>query len=167
MNLNYKSLIRDVANFPKEGIIFKDIFPLMEDHFCELIKDLCSVIPQKEWEQIECIAGIESRGFILGCAMAQQMNKNFIPIRKKGKLPPPTVSKEYELEYGFDHIEVAKSNKAKKLLIVDDVLATGGTMEASIQLCKDAGHQVVAKLVFINLKFLNDSKDIYSLVEYT
>ena len=130
---NLEELIRNVPDFPKPGIVFKDITPIMENHFDELIEQMSSNV---NWDEIDVILGIESRGFILGAAMAIKYHKGFIPVRKKGKLPPPVVSENYELEYGTDSLEMALNQTPKKVLIVDDVLATGGTLNAVKNLCQ-------------------------------
>ncbi len=148
-----EKFIRNVQDFPKPGVGFKDITPLMEDHLPELIKSMSQNI---DWSQIDYVVGIESRGFILGAAMAMLNNKGFIVIRKKGKLPPPVVAESYALEYGTDTIEMAVNTQKKRILLVDDVLATGGTLNAAIKLCQKNHLQVMGSSVFINLSFLNN-----------
>ena len=148
-----EKFIRNVQDFPKPGVGFKDITPLMEDHLPELIKSMSQNI---DWSQVDYVVGIESRGFILGAAMAMLNNKGFIVIRKKGKLPPPVVAESYALEYGTDTIEMAVNTQKKKILLVDDVLATGGTLNAAIKLCEKNHFQVIGSSVFINLSFLNN-----------
>ncbi len=140
-------------DFPKPGVGFKDITPLMEDHLVELIQSMSEGI---NWSEIDYVVGIESRGFILGSAMAMLNKKGFIVIRKKGKLPPPVVAESYALEYGTDTIEMAVNTQKRKILIVDDVLATGGTLRAAIKLCEKNNYQVMGSSVFINLSFLNN-----------
>ncbi len=147
-----EQFIRNVQDFPKPGVGFKDITPLMEDHLPALIESMSQNI---NWAEIDYVAGIESRGFILGAAMAMLNKKGFIVIRKKGKLPPPVVAESYALEYGTDTIEMAVNTQKKKVLIVDDVLATGGTLKAAIKLCEKNNFQVMGSCVFINLSFLN------------
>lgn len=148
-----EKFIRNVQDFPKPGVGFKDITPLMEDHLPELIKSMSQNI---DWSQIDYVVGIESRGFILGSAMAMLNHKGFIVIRKKGKLPPPVVAESYALEYGTDTIEMAVNTRKKRILLVDDVLATGGTLNAAIKLCEKNQFQVMGSSVFINLSFLNN-----------
>jgi adenine phosphoribosyltransferase len=145
--------IRTVPDFPKPGIVFKDIMPLMRDHFDEMIDAMSATIP---WDEIDTVVGIESRGFILGAAMARRHGKGFIPVRKKGKLPPPLVSESYTLEYGTDTLEMAVNETPARVLLVDDVLATGGTLNASVALCERNRFHVRAMAVFINLSFLNN-----------
>lgn len=145
--------IRNVPDFPKPGVGFKDITPLMRDHLPEMIEAMGEGI---DWSQIDYVLGIESRGFILGTALALKHQKGFIPVRKKGKLPPPVVGQSYALEYGTDTLEMAVNHKPARVLIVDDVLATGGTLNATKALCEANSYQVQGMVVFINLSFLNN-----------
>lgn len=147
--------IRNVSDFPKPGIMFKDISPLMREHFDEMIDAMSATIP---WNEIDVVVGIESRGFILGAAMAGKNGKGFIPVRKKGKLPPPLVSESYTLEYGTDTLEMSVNEVPARALLVDDVLATGGTLKATMSLCERNQFHVQAMAVFINLSFLNNFK---------
>lgn len=147
--------IRDVPDFPKEGIIFKDITPLLQDaRGLELAIDQMAAAVDPESYDVIC--GIESRGFIFGTALAYKLNKGFIPIRKPGKLPWKTASEEYDLEYGTDMIEIHVDafEKGNRVLMVDDLLATGGTMEASIKLVRAVGGAPVACSFVIELGFL-------------
>lgn len=148
----FEEKINDIADFPKKGVVFKDIFPLLKDHLPEVVIQMGKDI---DWDKVDYIAGIESRGFILGSAMASHYQKGFIPIRKKGKLPPPVVSEEYALEYGTDTLEMQPNLETKNIVIVDDVLATGGTLKATIKLCKKANYNIIDLAVLIDLKFLN------------
>lgn len=153
---NVKSKIRDVVDFPKKGIIFRDIttalkdgetLQVMIDYLCEQFKD----------EKIDYIAGIESRGFIFGMPMAYKLNAGFVPIRKPNKLPAETYAQEYELEYGTDKIEVHKDAfpEGANVLVVDDLLATGGTAEAACKLVKKTGANLVGMAFLIELCDLN------------
>ncbi|MCT4642183.1 MAG: adenine phosphoribosyltransferase [Bacteriovoracaceae bacterium] len=163
----YEKYIIDIPNFPKEGVTFKDMTPLLEHKFNELIEDFYDKV---NWDEVDAVVGIESRGFILGAALAQKANVGFIPIRKKGKLPPKVISESYSLEYGEDIIEMKVNETAKKVILIDDVLATGGTLTAALNLCKRNNVEVQNILMLINLTFLNNLKEnnssIVSLLEY-
>lgn len=139
-----KSKILDVVDYPKPGIIFKDITPLLADAsaFNYVIAKLAEKLQDLE---IDVVAGVEARGFIIGAALANQLQKGFVPIRKPGKLPRKTIRREYQLEYGTDALEIHDDLLVKnsKVLIVDDVLATGGTAIAAGQLILDLECQVV------------------------
>ncbi len=151
--MNFEDFIVNVPDFPKKGIIFKDISPLLSNRFSETIEEMGKLI---DWTEIDVIAGIESRGFILGSGLAARYSKGFVPIRKKGKLPPPVLGESYALEYGTDTLEIKPNATTKRVLIVDDVLATGGTLKAAITLCEKANYKVNNLMVLINLKFLNN-----------
>jgi adenine phosphoribosyltransferase len=144
-----KSAIDDVPDFPSPGILFRDIAPLLRDHFEDTIRALDGLLSDVEWRETEAVAGIESRGFILGAALAARRGKGFVLVRKKGKLPPPVVDVSYDLEYGSGVLEMQRGRG--KLLLVDDVLATGGTLSAAATLCERAGYQVKALAVLIDL----------------
>lgn len=152
----FEELIRNVPDFPKPGIVFKDITPLLQERFPDVIKAMSQGI---DWSQVDYVVGIESRGFILGAAMAQLNGKGFIPMRKKGKLPPPVISETYSLEYGTDTLEMIKEEKQARVVLVDDVLATGGTLKAAANLCAKNGLEVKAMSLLINLTFLNKFKE--------
>ncbi len=156
-----KQAIRTVPDFPKKGIMFKDITTVLKDK--ELFKLLIDLLVKeaKKLEEFDVIVGIESRGFILASAMAYVMNKGFVPVRKKGKLPAKKVEEEYELEYGTDSIEVHVDGvEGKKVLIVDDVLATGGTAKAAGNLIKKAGGEVAGFLFLMELAFLKGKEKL-------
>ena len=166
--MNYKKYINEIQDFPKKGISFKDISPLLDDRtlwikaMIELFDKLNGVLPDY-W------VGIDSRGFLISAALNGIINnskpKGIKLIRKKGKLPPPIISENYKLEYGTDTLEM-KPGKGS-VVIVDDVYATGGTMKASENLCKKAGYEVINKLVLIDLLYLHDKDEtIKSLVQY-
>ena len=163
----FEQHIRNVPDFPKPGIIFKDISPLLTYHFDEVTHALCEGI---DWNEVDAIVGIESRGFILGAAMAQLKGKGFIPMRKKGKLPPPVISESYALEYGSDTLELVQTDKPLRVVLVDDVLATGGTLKAAMKLCEKNQYQVKALSLLINLTFLNKFKEeghpVHSVLNY-
>lgn len=144
-----KKAIRDVPDFPRPGILFRDIAPLLRDHFGATIGALDALLSDEEWNEIDALAGIESRGFILGAALAVLRGKGFVPVRKQGKLPPPVVDVAYELEYGSGILEMQRGNG--RIVLVDDVLATGGTMTAAANLCERAGYQLKAMVALIDL----------------
>lgn len=167
--MNYKSLIRDVPDFPIKGVLFRDVSPLLQDAeaFASVGHGFAKLI---DLNSVDCFVGIESRGFIFAAGLAAQFNKGFLPLRKAGKLPPPVFKKSYALEYGEATLEMAPASKPARVVVCDDVLATGGTLRASIELCEKAGYQVADILVLINLTFLNDMKfnnePIKSLIQY-
>lgn len=149
---NLKSLIRTIPDYPNPGIMFRDVTTLFADAqgFKATIAKLAE--PYRT-EPIDAVAGIEARGFILGGAVADRLGCGFIPVRKKGKLPHETVGQDYELEYGTDTIEVHKDaiSKGQRILIVDDLIATGGTAEAAIKLVQKLEGQVVGAAFVIDL----------------
>lgn len=170
--MELKNLIRDVPNFPKQGIIFKDITTLLKDPngLNSAVEKLCNFLQNK---QITKVVGIESRGFILGGIVAQKLGVGFVPIRKPGKLPAETISENYSLEYGTDKIEIHKDaiQKGDKILLHDDLLATGGTMEAACKLVERLGGEVIQISFLIELTFLNGREklknyDVRSLIQY-
>jgi adenine phosphoribosyltransferase len=135
-----KALVTEIPDFPKPGILFRDISPLLRHHFGATIGALDALFDEGEWGTIDVVAGVESRGFILAAAMAERRGKGFVPIRKKGKLPPPVIDVAYDLEYGSGVLEMQTGQG--RLLLIDDVLATGGTLDASVVLCRRAGYVV-------------------------
>jgi adenine phosphoribosyltransferase len=139
----------DIPDFPKPGILFRDISPLLRRHFSETIEAIDRLFTDAEWADVDVVAGIESRGFILASALADRRDKGFVPIRKKGKLPPPVVDIAYDLEYGTGVLEMQTG--AGRLLLIDDVLATGGTLAASAALSRLAGYSVYAVGVLIDI----------------
>jgi adenine phosphoribosyltransferase len=152
MNEDLKAKIRAIPNWPKDGILFRDITTLIKDP--DGFKDTCNILyEQYKDKEIDIIAGIESRGFIFGAVLAYLLNKSFVPIRKPGKLPAECVCQEYELEYGTDKIEIHKDaiNEGDLVLIADDLLATGGTMKAACQLIESLGGKVVGCAFVVEL----------------
>ncbi len=149
-----KRHIRDVADFPRPGILFRDIAPLLRSHFTETIEAMSDLLGAGQWRQLDAVAGVESRGFMLASALALRHGKGFVPIRKQGKLPPPVVSAAYQLEYGAGVLEMQQGTG--RLLLVDDILATGGTLAASASLAAEAGYQIEALAVLIDLNLVAD-----------
>jgi adenine phosphoribosyltransferase len=149
-----KQAVRDVPDFPRPGILFRDIAPLLRDHFDVTIHALDTLLSDEEWDEVDALAGVESRGFILGAALAIRRRKGFVLVRKQGKLPPPVVDVAYDLEYGSGVLEMQRGNG--RVVLVDDVLATGGTMTAAADLCERAGYQLKALVALIDLKIIQD-----------
>lgn len=164
--MNLEKALRVVPNFPKEGIEFLDISPLLEDpqYFKALIGELAEKCKAYDFNKI---VAIESRGFILGSALALEIDKGFAMVRKKGKLPGKTISQTYDLEYGTDTIEMLPTslNKGEKVLLLDDVLATGGTAAAACELIAQLGADVVASLFFVELGFLKGREKLKTPIE--
>lgn len=167
-----KKKIRDVPDFPKPGIIFKDITPLLSDvkSFQKVIDTFAKRYSEKA---IDLIVAIESRGFIFGSALSYRIDAGFVPVRKKGKLPYKTESVEYALEYGTDKIEIHQDaiHQGSRVLIVDDLLATGGTARATCELVEKTGGTVVECAFVIELAFLNGREklkghEVFSLIQY-
>ena len=163
-----KQHIRDVADFPQPGIVFRDIAPLLREHFQPTINVLSALVDASSWRRIDAVAGIESRGFILAAALAEKHGKGFVPVRKKGKLPPPVVDRAYALEYGSGTLEMQPG--AGSLLLVDDVLATGGTLRAAADLAVDAGYSIAGLLVLIDLQLVPEviwqGQRVLSVIRY-
>ena len=170
-DLNLKEHIRGIPDFPIPGILFYDISTLLSNPkaWSFALDELEKIV--SEWNP-EILAGIESRGFLLASALADRMDLPMTMIRKKGKLPGDVISYEYDLEYGTDIIEIQSDALAagSKVVILDDLLATGGTLKASIELCEKVGANVIVSAVIIQLEFLNGKenmqKTVKSLVKY-
>ena len=164
--------IRDVPDFPKPGIVFKDITPLLKSH--EALGAACAQLADPFRDaRVTSVAGIESRGFIFGSVVAQLLGVGFIPIRKPGKLPWTTRRHEYELEYGSDALEIHDDalSASDRVLVIDDVLATGGTLCAAAQLVRDLGAEVAGAATVIELGFLDGRRKLsdirfHSLIRY-
>jgi adenine phosphoribosyltransferase len=157
--MNYKNLINEVPDFPIPGVSFKDVSPLLKSsQFPYIIKGMKNLVTQPDYW-----VGIDSRGFIFSSALSM-LNGGLIMCRKKGKLPPPVISETYSLEYGEDTLEIQPGSG--NIIIVDDVYATGGTMNAVEQLCIKAGYTVIDKLVLIDLQFLHEPTNVKSLIQY-
>ncbi|MEH6760044.1 MAG: adenine phosphoribosyltransferase [Maribacter arcticus] len=170
--MDLRSLIRDVPDFPKEGVIFKDITLLLQnpDALKETTNELFKLL---NGQKIDKVVGMESRGFIFGPMLASKLNAGFVPIRKPGKLPSTTLSETYNLEYGTDTLEIHIDaiEKGDKVLIHDDVLATGGTANAACKLIERLGGEIVQCNFLIELTFLNGSSkmndySVQSLLKY-
>ena len=170
--MDLKSHIRDIPDFPSPGILFRDITPLigMPDAFKYVIDNIMDHYPSDEFD---CIVGIESRGFLLGAPIAYLMQKPLVLVRKQGKLPYDTISVEYSLEYGSNIMEIHVGDIAEcsRVLVVDDLLATGGTLKAAAELVEKCGATVVGMGLVIALNGLGgrgllDKYNLYSLVQY-
>ena len=170
--MDLKSHIRDIPDFPSPGILFRDITPLigMPDAFKYVIDNIMDHYPSDEFD---CIVGIESRGFLLGAPIAYLMQKPLVLVRKQGKLPYDTISVEYSLEYGSNTMEIQVGDIAEgsRVLVVDDLLATGGTLKAAAELVEKCGATVVGMGLVIELNGLGgrgllDKYNLYSLVQY-
>ncbi len=164
---NYKSLIREIPDFPKAGISFKDITPLLANPAAvtQVIKDM--VEPFKD-DRVDCVAAIEARGYIFGASVAYELGVGFVPIRKAGKLPAETVRVDYSLEYGTASLEahVDAIGIGQRILVVDDILATGGTIVATIKLLEQLGAVIAGVVVLGNLTELEGYKNLegYKLI---
>jgi adenine phosphoribosyltransferase len=154
--MNLEAFIRDVVDFPKEGIVFKDITPMLADPAA--LKDAVAQLaaPYRDMH-VDVVVGMESRGFIFGPAVACELGAGFVPTRKPGKLPADTISETYELEYGTDTLEIHADaiKPGQKVLMVDDLIATGGTMKAACELVKKLGGEIVGAAFVVELSFLN------------
>jgi adenine phosphoribosyltransferase len=164
--------IRDIPDFPKPGIIFKDITPLLADPPALALAVELLANPFRG-KNIEVVVGAESRGFIFGIAVAQALSAGFVPIRKPKKLPSKTVKITYDLEYGTDSLEIHADaiKPGQRILMVDDLLATGGTMKACCDLVKDLGGNICGVAVLIELAFLKgreklEGYDVKSIIQY-
>ena len=167
-----RGLIRDVPDYPKKGIVFKDITTLIKkgeafDQVMNIFYEQCKN------KKVDLVAAVESRGFIFGGALADRLKVGFIPVRKFGKLPANTVEQKYDLEYGTDRLEIHKDaiEPGQKVLIIDDLLATGGTIVATCKLVEKLGGEVAGILIMIELGFLNGRDklkkyDLFTLIRY-
>lgn len=158
--------IHIVPDFPKAGIDFYDITPLFNHgNLPILINALIEALPVDLLQQAECFVGVEARGFILASALAIKTNKNLAVVRKLGKLPPPTYEYTYATEYSQDSLQISQHVSPAKVIVVDDILATGGTLRASVALAKMAGHTVLASLVLMDLMDLHaPMNDVYCVM---
>ncbi len=163
--MELKDYIIDVPNFPSPGVVFRDITPLLKDvkAYNHALNEMARPFRKKG---IEAVIGIESRGFILGAPIALKLKAGFIPIRKKGKLPRAVVRQKLVKEYGVDVIEVHEDalKKGTRVIIVDDVLATGGTLESAVKMLKRVGAEIVGVALLINLSYLPGKKRLTKLL---
>lgn len=170
--MDYKKFIRDIPDWPKKGIVFKDITPLLGDGkaFAALIDQIAG---HYEGKGIDRVAGIEARGFLMAAPLALKLGAGVIPIRKKGKLPYKTHRAEYALEYGTDSLEIHQdaAKKGEKILLIDDLIATGGTAKAACELIENTGAEIAGVCFAIELAFLKGrdklgGRGIVSLITY-
>ncbi|MDM8520115.1 adenine phosphoribosyltransferase [Anaerolineales bacterium HSG6] len=170
--MDLKSVIRHVPDFPKEGILFYDITTLLKN--AEAMKQsIDQLAEQYQDKNIDFVVGMESRGFIFGMPLAYKLGVGFIPIRKPGKLPAESIAESYALEYGTNTLEVHVDaiSKGQRILVVDDLLATGGTAEATVKLIEKLGGEIVSMAFVVELTFLNGRDkladyDLFSLLQY-
>jgi adenine phosphoribosyltransferase len=169
--IDLRSRIRDIPDFPKPGIVFKDITPLLADG--PAFRELIDQFVERYRGRVDMVLGIESRGFIIGAAVAYGLRTGIAIVRKPGKLPYQTHSARYELEYGSDALEIHHDavGNHHRVLIIDDLLATGGTASAAVELVRRCGGAVVACAFVIELRFLNGRRrlpdcEVFSLIEY-
>lgn len=170
--MKLENYIRDIQGFPKEGILFKDITPLLND--AKATQECLQILVDSlKGHKIDKVVGAESRGFLFGMLLAKELNAGFVPVRKPGKLPYETIFASYDLEYGTDILEIHKDaiQKGDKVLIHDDVLATGGTAKAVCELVEKLGGEIVQLNFLMELTFLNGREklngyDIFSAVTY-
>jgi adenine phosphoribosyltransferase len=170
--MDLAKMIRDVPDFPKEGILFKDITTLIKEPraFREVIDRLAD---HYAGQQIDLVVAVEARGYIFGAPIAYKLGAGFVPVRKEGKLPAETVREEYELEYGTDSVEMHRDaiQPGQKVLIVDDLIATGGSAAATARLVERLGGEVVSIAFLIELTFLKGVEklkdyDVFTMIEY-
>ncbi len=170
--MDLKAKIRNIPDFPKEGILFRDITTLLKDKdaFSYAIEEMAKRSPE---EEVDVVVAVESRGFIFGAPLALKFEAGFVPVRKKGKLPGKTISEEYELEYGVDNLEIHQDaiSTNQKVLIVDDLLATGGTISAVGKMVEKLGGKIVGMVFLVELLNLKGREKlsnykVSSLVQY-
>ena len=149
------SKIRTVQNFPKPGICFFDLTPLFMSNIELLTDALIASIPAEKLQEVDSFVAVEARGFVLASLLAQRLGKGLLLVRKAGKLPPPVVGVGYSLEYGMDRLEMSAEIEPQKIIIVDDVLATGGTLKAVKQLVDKCNHELLGASIFLDLPDLH------------
>ncbi|MDQ3955280.1 MAG: adenine phosphoribosyltransferase [Actinomycetota bacterium] len=167
-----KEYVRDIPNFPKEGVMFKDITPLLADKKA-FAYTIDAIAHQFDRDDVDKVLGIEARGFMIAAPLAYRFTAGLIPVRKKGKLPWNVEAEEYELEYGLDHLEIHQDaiTSGERILVVDDVLATGGTASATARLTERCGGKVAGIATIMELSFLGGREkltdyDFFSLISY-
>ena len=172
MAQDLKKLIRSVKDYPKKGVVFRDITTLLKNGKA-FNKAVDLLYKKYQGKKIDLVVAVESRGFILGGALANRLGVGFVPVRKFGKLPADRIEQKYDLEYGTDSLEIHKDavKKGHEILIVDDLLATGGTLQAACKLVEKLGGKVVGILVLIELSFLKGREklkdyELFSLIKY-
>lgn len=170
--MDYNNYIRNIPDFPKEGILFKDITPLLKDKEA-FHNSIDEIVKKYEDIDIDYVVGIEARGFLIGTPIAYALNKGFIPIRKPGKLPYDKLTTSYNLEYGSNELEIHSDaiDKGDNILLIDDLLATGGTTKASIDLIEKLGGNIVSIAFLLELTDLNGREkiknyDIFTLMQH-
>ena len=170
--MDLKEYIADIPDFPEPGVLFRDVTPLLadKDAYKEAIRLLVEFAKEKD---VDVIAGPEARGFLFGCPVATELNCGFVPVRKPGKLPSKVVTKSYDLEYGSNEIQMHSDSiqPGQNVLIVDDLLATGGTVQATVSLIEQMGGNVVGIAFLIELEALKGRKlltgyDVYFVLKY-
>lgn len=149
------SKIRTVQNFPKPGICFFDLTPLFMSNIELLTDALIASIPAEKLQEVDSFVAVEARGFVLASLLAQRLGKGLLLVRKAGKLPPPVIGVGYSLEYGMDRLEMSAEIEPQKIIIVDDVLATGGTLKAVKQLVDKCNHELLGASIFLDLPDLH------------
>ncbi len=171
-DIHLESFIRDVQDFPQQGVLFKDITPLLQDG-AAFHASIDRLAAHYAGAGIQTVVGVESRGFIFGAPLAYQLNCGFVPVRKFGKLPSETVSVEYALEYGTNVVEIHQDaiKPGERVLIVDDLLATGGTVSAAMELVEKLGGHIAGIAFLVELTFLKGREqlkghDVFALIKY-
>lgn len=149
-------IIRTVPDFPKVGIDFYDITPLLRSHINEVIDEMLAALPDGLLDTVDFFGAVEARGFVFASLLSGRLGKGMVLLRKAGKLPPPVANKAYALEYGKDTLEMQNNLPPERVLLVDDILATGGTLTTAYELCKSAEHTVIGALVLLDLVDLHE-----------
>ena len=159
--IDLKSAVTETADFPETGILFRDLSPLLRHHFAQTLDALDALLSEDQWQLIDAVAGLDARGFVLGAALAARRRLGFVPIRKAGKLPPPVHQLAYKLEYGTATLEMHQGQG--RVVLVDDVYATGGTLMAGAELCRQSGYDLQALLVLADLRLQGRPANIAGL----